>query len=308
MHNLENKKKGVFVDVIEQLKHHIAHSSSQYPHHIIKQILKQREHVASKLLDMLEEFVSSSQRDIRHEKWLEGVTALFILAKLREPRAFPYAIRICTLPHHTAEVVLGDLDIHGIPEILASICNGDSKALCEIVANQNLYRGVRLAALKAIIILYAHNIITRQEILDILDYLFKELYEDFSDIPTMLVGACCDIHATELFEHIKKYFINDVVDSDEISFPDVKEAFARSKSETIETLACPDFSFINNLEEHMGWLFRPEDDDEKNEEDFYDCDDEDEPSEERCNDKSCPYNSNGKCKKSNTTDSTDVNC
>ena len=150
----------VFVDVIKQLKNHLAQQSSEYPRDIIENLLKQQEYVTPKLLEMLEKFVVNPPRDPMGSQWIEKleVTALFVLAKFKEPKAFPHVVKLCSLPYKVIEDLLGDIKTEHLDSIIASTFNDNWALLFSLVANQYLNEFVRCSALDAYIILYKNDL------------------------------------------------------------------------------------------------------------------------------------------------------
>ena len=157
----EKKNSG---DVIEQLQKHLAQPEADYPEDLIKQIIEQRDYATPKLLAMLENFLTNLPRDIDGSQWIEGIVALFILAKLREQKVFPYVVRLCSIPHKAVEPLLGDVADY-VAEFLASTFNGDWKALHSLVTNQHLDEYMRGAVLDAYVILYKNKVMSREDIL-----------------------------------------------------------------------------------------------------------------------------------------------
>jgi len=277
MNTLQNTpiESPLVVDIIDELKRHLSQPSPRYPRDIINQMLQQQEYVTPKLLEMLEHFVSSLPRDSDSPEWIEGVTALFVLSKFRETRAFPLVVRLCSLPYQTLEKLMGDITTEHLNSFLASTFNGDWDTLYSLVSNQHLNQYARSATLKAFIILYKYNVISRDKLIDTLRRLFDELVHDFSFAPSALVLATCDIGAVELRSQINQYFQHWIIDLEFIDEDDVKRSLDRSQKEVLKDLQTDRFpSFVDNLEDEMGWLFcekesDDDDDEEEEEEDLY---------------------------------------
>jgi len=262
---LVEKENITSISLIEKLKNEFINPSGIYPKKLIDKIIQDKELVTPKLLQILENFTNSSPTDISYKQWTEGIAALFILAKFREKKAFTFAAKLCTMPHHVVDTFLGDVTTEGMPLILASTFNGDIKSLCSIVTNQHLYEFSREAALNALVILFIHNMLSREKIISIFDSFFDELYDDFSHVPSSLVLNCCKIRATELTKKINKYYKANIIDESFVDFEHVERCFAKSNEEMLTELKKNYYyNLINNLEQAMGYLFRKEKDEEDN--------------------------------------------
>jgi len=260
----EHKYK-IFDDVVHELRDHMADPKACYPHVLVKEILEKSEQTVPKLLAILDEFFAQSLRDMSDETWREGIFVLLLLAKLREKRAFPYVVRLCSLPYKALEDFGSQVIIKYTTELLVSTFNGDCNALYSLVTNQHLYHFSRSWALLAYVTLYKHDMMSREHILKVFSDLFTELYDDFSLVPSMLVGCCDYVHATELSEQIDNYFLNDMVDPRIISQDKIKKSFVLSKKDALKKLRedTPDLFFVNDIEGFSKRLF---------ERDQHDCD------------------------------------
>lgn len=250
----------VLVDVVEKLQKYLADSQAEYPRDLINQIVEQREHETEKLLVLVDKFFTYLVRDITDGQWMESIVAFFILSKFREKRLFPYAVRLCEIPHNTREFALGDVATEHVPEFLASSFNGDWETLYALVTNYYLDEYLRGGIIELYVIFYRRGLMSREQILKVFSNLFVDLYDDYSLVPTLLVSGCCDIVATELTKQIENYFANDIVKLDFISRENVDEYLSRSHDEALEELEKYSvFDFIDDLEKDMGWMFKKRD-------------------------------------------------
>lgn len=252
-------KYKIFDDVVHELRDHMADPKACYPHVLVKEILEESEQTVPKLLAILDEFFAQTLRDMSNETWREGVFVLLLLAKLREKRAFPYVVRFCSLPHKALEDFGFRVITKYTTELLASTFNGDWNALYSLVTNQHLYEFSRSWALLAHVTLYKYDMMSREHILKVFSDLFIELYDDFSSVPTVLVGCCDHIHATEFYEQIDNYFLNDMVDSRIVTQERIKKRFIISKKDALKKLRenTPHLSFIDDIEWFSEKLFGP---------------------------------------------------
>jgi len=159
------------------------------------------------------------------------------------------------IPHKTIDLFLCDLTTETLSSVLASTFTGDLNAILSIIKNQHLYEFARGAAIDALVVLYKHDVISREKIISIFDSFFDELYDDHSPTPSILVSNCCDIHATELTDKINKYFKANIIDEGFISYEDIQENFSMSYEEAMEKFYKEYFhNMMNNLKTGMNYL------------------------------------------------------
>ncbi len=262
---IETVNDPVILDIIEQLKTHLRQPYPEYHHQIIEQILSQKQFVIPQLLEMVEQFTTYPPRN----EGLEGIIALFILAKFKETRAFPLVVKLCSLPYNAVEELLGSIKSECLNSIIASTFNGDCDILYSLVTNQHLSEHARYSALEAHIILYKYDLLSREQLLNVLNKLFDELFYDFSLVPNVLVSASCNVYAVELYPQIKRYFEHSIIDFDFIDPETVNETFAGQYDKVLYDLQNSHrYVFVEDLYKEIHWLFPKEKDISDDEDDF----------------------------------------
>ena len=152
--------------------------------------------------------------------------------------------------------------------MLASTYNGDSHELNRIVMDQYLNDYVRGAAMTAHLILYKHEIISREQLVQILQQWFTKFVHDYSQVPSMLVDCCCTVRATELAIEIENYYTKGLVRSSYISKDRIKEQFGLPQSQALKHFYerhC--YNYIETCMRSMGRLFKNYDDEKLCDED-----------------------------------------
>ncbi|MFH1644102.1 MAG: DUF1186 domain-containing protein [bacterium] len=259
----KNLEQAAPADLIEILEYLLRNRSGRYPQKLIEKIIEKSKWTTPILLESLKEFTENWSHDMEDSEWLKGATALFILAKLREKKAFPYAIKLSKIPRDDIEDFLGDITTEFMHSILASTFDGNLEALHSIVINQQLYEFARGAVLQVYGHLYKHNKISRKDLIATLNSFFNKLYNDHSYVPSQLVSICCDMHATELSEKINFFIDRNLVDPFFTGFEEIKKRLSLTREEAMENLKSnTSYDFINDLQEDMAWLFRKDAEDE----------------------------------------------
>jgi hypothetical protein len=210
---------------------------------------------------MLEKFTMSTPINLSSTDKLCGLVALFVLANFREQKAFPLIVNLCKLSPSVTECLLEAIISEYTSQHLSATYHKDLKSLCDIVTNLYFCEYSRSAALKAIVILYRYDRISREEILAVFLSFFDALYNDFTHVPSVLVSSCCQIHAIELRDQIDKYVEKNVLDAFFFSLEWMEEKFLLSREEALSNLQSNSCYKINDdLYDTMEWLFEKDED------------------------------------------------
>ncbi|MBM3886832.1 DUF1186 domain-containing protein [Candidatus Dependentiae bacterium] len=270
IYSSDTKMEYLPVDSVDRLMMHFSSKQVLYPRDLIEEIQQQKDNVIPELLALVEEFVKHPPRECDSKAWLGGITALFILAKWKEQSAFPLVVNLCLLPHKTLDYLLGDIITESLGALVASTFNGDIETLYLLITNQHLHEFVRRALLNALVTLYKHDVLSRNQLIAIFSRLFDDIVSDFSSVPSALVRLCNKINAIELWDQIKYFHSQGVLDKREVDFKEIQNSFTRSRELVLSSLSCDkEHRFVNDLKSEIGWLF-----DDKNDDSHYDSNDD----------------------------------
>jgi hypothetical protein len=264
------------LDPVQKLILYCEQKRKEYPADIIDQIIQDKETAVPLLLTIAEQFVKHPPFEAtgNNDPWLIGILSFILLAKFKEKKAFPLLIKLCELPQHASQDLLGDVLTEHFPALLASTFDGNLQDLNQIVTNQYLNEYARGAAIGAHMILYKYEILTREQFIKILREWFGLFVYDYSYIPSRLVDCCCQVHATELMPEVESYFQKDLIEPMYTNKKIIDKQFALPREEALKGLQKDThLTYIDNCQEWMSWLFRNNGDDDEQE---YadDCDDD----------------------------------
>jgi len=215
----------------------IAYNNGTFPKEKLQELIDRREEVIPDLLAVLEHTCENAEQLEKEETYFAHIYAMFLLAQFREPRAYPLICRLLTHSSETLENLLGDLISEGLPQILASVCDGNSEPLQQIIENPRLYEYVRSSALSSLVILAAWGLKDRDEIAAYFLSLFQgKLERKYSYVWTALVLESCHIYPLEMFQEIEKAYDDELTDPFIISLDDVRETLDSGKEEAMQKL------------------------------------------------------------------------
>ncbi len=148
------------------------------------------------------------------------VYAVFLLAEFRVRDAFEPFIKLLELDNERCDWLLGDVITEDMGSLVASVAAAeDIPRIKSVVENPSLYVFQRLAALKALLILYSIGLYPRADLIAYLDALLLSNGED-SEFISFVAIDCQVIYATEIYGRIRELFAADKIDTGIIGVED----------------------------------------------------------------------------------------
>ena len=160
--------------------------------------------------------------------------ALYLLAKWREPRAFPFVLRWLALPDEGAFDLAGDVPTSAGSRILASVCGGDRPEIRALVENREANEYCRGQALEALAILAAWGELPRETAIAylralIVDRLEREPTYVWCSVANLIV----DLDAAELVPLFRQPY-DDWVDPFSIGWDDIENRVSHTERPPFE--------------------------------------------------------------------------
>ena len=133
--------------------------------------------------------------------------ALYLLAKWREPRAYPHVLRWLTLPGEGAFEIAGDVVTQDGGRILAAVCDGDLEPIKALVVNRSANEYCRGAAVNALALLAAWAEVPRESVVACFLWLAHDgLEREPSQVWNSLAADCADIEALPVFPELRRAY------------------------------------------------------------------------------------------------------
>jgi hypothetical protein len=133
--------------------------------------------------------------------------ALYLLAKWREPRAYPYVIRWLSLPGDGAYEIAGDIVTEDGGRILAAVCDGNLEPINQLILDADADQFCRGVAVRALGLLAAWAEVPREQIVDYFEWLAREgLERKGSQVWNSLASVSADIEAVPAFPALRRAF------------------------------------------------------------------------------------------------------
>lgn len=139
--------------------------------------------------------------------------ALYLLAKWREPRAYPYVVRWLSLPGEGPFDIAGDIPTQDGGRILAAVCDGDPEPIKALIVDRRANEYGRSAGVTALALLAAWAELPRETVISSFVWLAREgLEREPSHVWNSLASEGADIEALSLFPDLRRAYADGLVD------------------------------------------------------------------------------------------------
>jgi len=190
------------------------------------------------------------------------LTAMYLLAQLREPAACQDIIKIASLYRDWPEKLLGDVITEGLPRFIVSTYDGNLQNIKNLIehTHANLYS--RTSALHSLLGLFAINRLSREEIIDYYMYLLNSPLTTDVEFTEFLINDICSLYPQELYNDAIKFFDNGLINSGQwaiVHREDLQEALDMGMEDCLDKHVY-DYKFhlpMENVIKEIAWLYRP---------------------------------------------------
>jgi len=244
-----NEKEMEIPEILKSFERNDGH----FQRDAVESAIQKREEVIPYLLEILQSASKNQHQLLEDLSFFAHFYAMFLLAQFRVKEAYPILYDFFSVPGELSLTLTGDLVTESLPNILASVANGDDTLIKRLIENPDNNEYVRDAALKALVIMVAVGEKSRDEVIHYFQQLFRGgLERDYSYVWTSLVFCSADLFPEEVYEDIKKVYEEDLVDRFFIRFQDVEEFLQKGKEKVIARLKEPSrFKLIENTIQEM---------------------------------------------------------
>jgi hypothetical protein len=216
--------------------------------------IAQQEVITPHLLEILD-YAATHPDEVLDKNDFSFLYALYLLGQFREQRAYPLVVKLASLPKETADELLGDTITEGLPQILASVCDGDLTHIKALAENPDAEIFVRGSALQALVLTALHDLAPREEVIAYFAELFDGKFQ--ADDPYLWASLVCeatDLYPAELFDRIKRAFEADLVDETVVDLAWVEQHLAKGQEVCLaETKADRHHQLIEDTIKEMEW-------------------------------------------------------
>jgi hypothetical protein len=188
------------------------------------------------LLQVLERCVSDPDTASEEEAQLFSY-ALYLMAKWREPRAYPLVIRWLCLSDAASTRLTGDVLTQDGARILAAVCDGDLEPIKRLVLNRDADEFSRGVAVTALALLAVWAEVPRDTIVDYFAWLAREgLEREPSYVWSALAAESADIEALAVFPALRQAYDEELIDPQTIEPSELDDVEASPRGALLERM------------------------------------------------------------------------
>ena len=193
----------------------IKSASEEFESEAVDEAILHPEEITQPLLDILEIAVEDYIEIALRPDCTAHLYAIHILTELHETDAHPTLLELCRLPPEVLDSILGEDFIDGrLSRALAATSGGYFSGIADLLSDDELHEGVRIAALRALVTLVAFDEIDRDEVIECLGRFFREEFRESSRFWDELFESAAALAASEIEEDVKDAWRDGLIDED----------------------------------------------------------------------------------------------
>ena len=230
-------------------------TSGSYPREAVAAAIARKQEITPELLRILETTIEQAEQLASKAGYMAHLYAMFLLAQVRETRAYPLLLRFALLPGDLLESLCGDVITEDLGRILASVCGGDARGIQSLIENEGADEWARVAGLSSLVTLVTTGQKTREEIVDYFAGLFRGgLAREWSHVWDSLVAYAADLYPEELIDDIKQAYNDGLVDEAFVGLEDIRKDLEAGRERALARLAeKPQHHLVEDAAAEMGW-------------------------------------------------------
>jgi hypothetical protein len=236
---------------IAHILEELAYDPGGLPREAIEAAVAKKQQIIPALLKVLEDAIERVDEIIEDDNYQGHLYAMYLLAQFREPRAFPYIIRLFSFPSEIPHAIAGDMLTEDLSRIFASVSGSNVAPLHHLIENPAVNEYVRAAAQTALVILVGCGTLQRSAVIDYFKTLFEtKLHRSPSFAWGNLISCCCTLHPLELLPQIQKAFDDKLIDASFIKRADVEKILSEDRQACLFNL-CQNAELIDDTVSEM---------------------------------------------------------
>lgn len=172
---------------IDEILAQLENNTREFPRLALLRAIEERATITPILIETLDKLSNNLEELLEKEDYILHIHALYLLAQFSEVSGYPTIIKFFSVPGDVALDVTGDIVTDDLGRILASVSNGNIELIKQLVENPQANEYVRGAALEALLVLVAQEVIPREQVIQYYAKLFSTLDKEDDYIWTTLV-------------------------------------------------------------------------------------------------------------------------
>jgi len=243
---------------LTQVLEHIKRFNDKFAKDEVLCIREHKEEAVPVLLEFLAECIENHKNA---DEWSDDLDypmyTLFLLAEFKVQSAFDLFIQILELDENRCDWMLGDCLTEDMGALLGTVASAeDIDRVKAVVENDSLFAFQRLAALRALVILYIRDIYSREQISGYFGQLLSTSENDCLFL-TFVALECSNLGTEEHYSNIVALFEADKMDESVIGAEEfINPRFKITEGEKLaRTYKYSHFRVITDTIESMQWWY-----------------------------------------------------
>ena len=240
---------------IDHILKELERNRGYFPREAIEEAIRRREEITPHLMRAVQEAVERpvDSKEEEQESFLP-LYAMFLLAQFRERRAYPLIIDLCRLPRESLDSLIGDTITEGLPRIIASVFDGDTKPITEVIENSSIDEYVRGSAIRSLSFLVHEGLIEREKVIAYFTELFRTgLEREPSHVWDELASEAVDLYAKTLADDIRGAYEEGLLWPGYMQPEEVEQVFAMQEEAVLARSKKHHKGLIDDVVEEMHW-------------------------------------------------------
>ncbi len=232
----------------------LLHNRGHFPREAVEEAIRRREEITPHLRRALQEAVERPVGSKEEEESFLPLYAMFMLAQFRDRRAFTLIVEMCKLPRESLDVLIGDTITEGLPRIIASVFDGDTKPIKSVIENSSIDEYVRGSAIRSLSILAHEGVIARAEVIAYFTELFRDRLErESSHVWDELASEAVNLYAKTLADDIRGAYEEGLLWPGYMQPEEVDQVFAMQEEAVLARSKKRHKGLIDDVVEEMHW-------------------------------------------------------
>jgi len=187
---------------IDSILKELDQNHGYFPREAIEEAIRRREEITPHLMRALQEAVERPV-DSEEEAPFLPLYAMFMLAQFRDDAPILPSWRCASFPQES-RCTNWRHDHGGLPRIIASVFDGDTKPIKSVIEDSSIDEYVRGSAIRSLSILVHEGVIEREEVIAYFTELFRSRLErEPSHVWDELASEAVDLYAKTLADDIR---------------------------------------------------------------------------------------------------------
>lgn len=239
---------------VDEILHAIERPGRDFPFDAVTEAMQRREEMTEPLLGVLQHVLQHPEAAVDDQEYMAHLFALYLLAQFREPRAYPLVVQVARIDPLLMDDIFGDFVSEGLPEVLASVCNGNLDPIKALIEDDAVEEYVRDSALTALQIRFAAGDLSREALVSYLAELWRgRLTREPSQIWNKLISVSTDMYPDQFMEDIEAAYEEELAEEYFIDLGSVLEIVQQDRVLYISRLPQNEPVYVQDTIEEMAW-------------------------------------------------------